>query len=244
MNRPALIAIVISVLVLACISSASALTVPEKLNYDVSWSGVSAGAAVQEVTVQGDDLHIVNTITSSGMVSMMLSIDDRTESVIPRSSTSGTQRIFRERINEGKTHSLKEGRFDFERLTVYTKDFLKKSEKTDAISPRTYDSLSSIYFIRSSQLSPGQTIAFDMYDFKRLWNVEVRVVKREEIKTPAGRFKTIVVTSQLKHQGTLAKVGNATVWLTDDSRRIPVKITTKLKIGEITLSLTGGSYWP
>jgi len=48
-----------------------------------------------------------------------------------------------------------------------------------------------------------------------------------------------MVTSQLKHNGVAARVGDATFWFTDDSRRIPVKITTKLKVGEITLMLVG-----
>ena len=134
--------------------------------------------------------------------------------------------------------------FRLNSLTVNTRDLLAKTEKSDSISAKTYDSLSSIYFIRSSELVPGQSILFDIYDFKRLWNTEVRVVKREDIRTPLGKFKTLMVTSQLRFKGVPARVGNATVWLTDDSRRIPVRITTKLKLGEITLTLVGGSYWP
>ena len=241
MKKLALLCILLSVTLL--VSPASGLSVPEKLVYDLSWTGIKAGSAVQEVTAQGDELRIVNTIRSSGLLSAVFSIDDKTESVISGKSGLGLPRFFREKINEGKTHTLKEASFDFKSLTVYTKDLLKKSEKSDTISAKTYDSLSSIYFIRSSELVPGQSILFDIYDFKHLWNTEVRVVKREDIRTPLGKFKTLMVTSQLKFQGVSARVGNATVWLTDDSRRIPVRITVKLKLGDITMTLVGGSYW-
>ena len=70
------------------------------------------------------------------------------------------------------------------------------------------------------------------------------MVKREEIDTPLGPFKTLVVTSQLTLNGVQAETGNATFWFTDDNRRIPVRIRTKMKVGEITLNLVAGSYWP
>lgn len=221
-------------LVTLLVSPATALNVPERLVYDASWSGISAGSAVMEVTAQGDELRLVNTIRSSGMVSTFFYIDDKTESVISR---GGLPRLHQKNIKEGTYRARKEATFNFTTLRVETKDLLKKTGKTDAISPRTYDSLSSIYFIRSSDLVPGRSIYFDIYDFKRLWKTEVRVVKREEIATPLGKFKTIMVVSQLKSTGVSARVGDATFWFTDDSRRIPVRIKTKLKVGEVTLTL-------
>lgn len=225
------------------VSSASALTVPERLVYDVSWGGMKAGSAVLEVAEHGEDLRLVNTIRTSGLFSAMFTVDDKSESVISRGpARSGQPKFFSENVKEGKYRARKEARFDYEKLTAESKDFLKKSEKTDRISDRTYDSLSSIYFIRSSDLTRGESISFDIYDFKRLWNTEVRVVKREVVRTPLGTFNTLVVTSQLTFNGVPAKVGNATFWLTDDSRHVPVRIKSKLKVGEMTLTLVGGTY--
>lgn len=222
--------------------AASAVTVPERLVFDVSWKGIKAGSAVQTITAQGDRITIVNTLRSSGFVSAFFSIDDRTESVISRES--GLPILYREEIKEGKRRTRKEARFDFASLSVETTDLTKNSRKTDAIGPTTHDRLSSIQFIRSSDLVPGRSTSFKMFDLKRLWDAEVRVVKREEIRTPLGRFRTVVVTSQLMLNGTPAKAGNATFWLTDDRRHIPVRMKSTLKVGEITLDLVGGSYWP
>lgn len=227
-------------------AAANALSVPEKLTYEVHWSGIKAGTAVQEVIPRGDDLHIVYTVRSSGLVDTFFRIDDRSESVLPRGPGDepvGMPRLFKETINEGKTHTNKEARFDADRLKVDTKDFLKHTEKSDPVGPRTYDTLSCIYFIRGSQLSPGTTVHLDIFDLKRVWNAEVRVVRREEVRTPLGTFKTIVVRPVLTAEGMKPRTDYMTVWLTDDSRRIPVKINVKLKVGEFTATLTGGSYW-
>jgi hypothetical protein len=225
----------------------SALSVPERLVYDISWTGIKAGTAVQEVSNHGGELHIVSTVHSAGWLTPIFPVDDRTESVLYRSGGAealGMPKSYQEKINEGKTHTLKQALFDPVKLRVETKDFLKKTEKSDPISDKTFDSLSCVYFVRSSELILGRSLFIDIYDCKRLWNTEVQVVRREEISTPLGRFKTIVVKPLLKAEGFFARTGDVTVWLTDDSLRIPVKMTTKVKLGSITATLVGGSYWP
>jgi hypothetical protein len=69
-------------------------------------------------------------------------------------------------------------------------------------------------------------------------------LRREEVRTPLGKFKTIMVKPLLKAEGFFARTGDVTIWVTDDERRIPVKMTTKVKLGKITATLVGGSYWP
>ena len=224
---------------------APALTIPEQLVFDARYKGIKAGTAVQTVTTDGDEITIVNTLRSTGLVDTFFSIDDRTESVVFLAGRKkGLPILYRENIKEGKRRKQREARFDFSRLTVDSRNLLEKTAQTDSITATTHDKLSSIFFIRSVNLVPGQSVFFHLYDFKRLWNVEAKVVKREEIKTPLGTFKTVVVTSQLTHNGVQAKVGNGTFWFTDDARRIPVRIRTTINAGEITLTLVGGSYWP
>ena len=215
--------------------------------YEISWSGIKAGTAVHEVSARGDELRLVYTVRSTGWLKSLFFIDDQTESILSRGSgaePSWMPRFYRENIHEGKTRTLKEASFDRKGLSVQVKDLLKKTEKSDPITARTFDTLSCIYFIRASELEPGRTIAMDIYDCKRLWKAEVRVVRREEVMTPAGRFKTLVVTTQLQSEGVKPRPDYLTVWITDDSRRIPVKMTSRLKVGEFTALLSGGSYWP
>ncbi|MBJ6751854.1 DUF3108 domain-containing protein [Geomonas anaerohicana] len=229
--------LILSILILVLAAPAAAFPVPERLEYEVTWSGVKAGSAVLEVTPQGDELRLTNTIRSTGVVSAFFKIDDRTESVTTR---AGKPKFFRENKREGSYRAAREATFNFSTLKANSIDLLKKVEQSDAITPKTYDNLSSIYFIRGSDLSPGRSISFEIYDTKRLWNTEVRAVQRQELTTPLGKFKTVMVTSRLRHNGEEAKVGNATFWFTDDNRRIPVKITTTIKVGEVTLTLVGG----
>jgi hypothetical protein len=246
MKKLVLTVLLVALFVSGVAPASAALSVPEKLIYEVSWSGFKAGTAVQQVTSQDGELHIVYTVRSSGWVDSFFPINDKTESILSRGSEGeqfGMPRFFREKINEGKTHTLKEAQFDLAGLKVETKDFLKHTEKSDPLSAKTFDTLSCIYFIRASELVAGKPVHLDIFDLKRVWNTEVRVLKREELRTPRGKFKTIVVRPTLRSEGVKSRTDYMTVWLTDDERRIPVKMTVKLKVGEFEATLVGGSYW-
>ena len=65
---------------------------------------------------------------------------------------------------------------------------------------------------------------------------------REKVKTPAGEFDTIKVKA---YKGFLMSEGEVNIWLTDDARKIPVLIQSKVKVGSIMFTLkelkTGGN---
>ncbi|TGU70030.1 DUF3108 domain-containing protein [Geomonas terrae] len=225
---------------------ASAMSPNEKLIYDVSWTGVKAGTTVQEATTKGGEIHIVTTTRSMPWLDTFFKVDDRAESVVQRGSGDrfGVPTYFRNKISEGTHRKLKEARFDQQKLKVESRDLLHKTQRVDDIGPNTFDPLSIVYYVRSLQLSPGKSLHVDIYDCKKLWNTEVKVLNREEIDTPVGRFKTIVVQPLMKADGFFNRSGEIKVWLTDDALKIPVMVTTKVKIGKIKAVLVGGSYWP
>jgi len=227
-------------------TTASALNANERLVYDVSWTGLKAATSVHEVTAKGNEMHIVSTTRSNPWLDTFFKVDDRAESIVTRGSGNrfGAPKYSRNKIQEGKHRRLKEAHFDPQRLKVESRDLLEKTQQVDTISANTFDSLSCVYYVRTLDLVPGRSVHVDIYDFKRLWSTEVKVLRREEIVTPLGRFKTIVVKPMMKAEGYFSRSGDITVWLTDDALRIPVQMTTKVKIGKITATLSGGSYWP
>jgi len=226
---------------------AAAFPIPERLEFELSYTGIPAGHAVQEVTQEGTDIHIVSTARSADWLRFFFPVDDRIESYLTSGTPSqhiGSPRLYKERKREGKTKTDREARFDRQQLEVTTIDHRKKSEKKQAITKRTYDTLSSFYYFRTIPLQVGSSYFIDIFDCKRLWNTEVKVLRREEISTPLGRFKTIVIHPLLKSEGIFARTGDMFIWLTDDDRRIPVQMKSKVIVGSITTTIAGGSYWP
>jgi hypothetical protein len=229
----------------------AAFSVPERLVFDISWSGIVAGTAVQEVSQESDGVRIVSTARSADWLSVFFAVDDRIEAVMGKGAEGklfGLPKSFRENIREGHSRYHKDITFDHGRQCAVIFNHLEKNpdRKTTSlpITPITYDSLSCLYHARLQKLAPGSVFYIDIFDGKRLHNTEVKVLRRETLTTDLGVFKTVVIMPVLKTQGVFSKTGDLFIWLTDDERRVPIKMQSKVKIGSVTATLTGGSYWP
>ena len=110
-------------------------------------------------------------------------------------------------------------------------------------SNQPLDDVSFIYFVRTIPLEVGRT-----YTWNRYWKadgnpVTVRVLRRERIEVPAGTFNTLVLQPIIQTDGLFGEGGEALIYLTDDNRRLLVKMTSRVPvIGNLTLQME--SYTP
>jgi len=120
---------------------------------------------------------------------------------------------------------------------------LEKEEEGPLASREPLDDLSFLYFVRTLPLEVGKEYTFNRY-FKEDGNpVRIRVLRRETITVPAGKFNTIVVQPIIQTTGLFGEGGKAEVFFTDDEARIPVQIKSKVKlIGSLNMELQ--SYTP
>lgn len=231
--------------VFAAISDAYAFRVPEKLVYDLTWGGIKTGTATLEIKEENGAMIIVSTARSAAWVSLFYTVDDRIESVLSkplRHAALGNPRHYRIRIREGRDRRNKEIVFDAaKRKALYT-DYLNGERKDILIPDNAFDPLSSFYYFRTIKTVPGKSVYVYVVDSKKLWNVEVQVIRRERITTKLGVFDTIVIKPLLKSEGIFNRRGDMYIWLTDDEKRVPVKLQTKVALGNVTATLTGGQY--
>jgi hypothetical protein len=84
----------------------------------------------------------------------------------------------------------------------------------------------------------GRTYQFQRYYKARRNPIIVEVLGREEQELPDGRKVRCLVLHPVIGSGNLMRAKNdARIWLTDDERRIPVRIRTKQPFGTISLEL-------
>ncbi|MEE8490969.1 MAG: DUF3108 domain-containing protein, partial [Acidimicrobiia bacterium] len=103
-------------------------------------------------------------------------------------------------------------------------------------SDNPLDDTAFFYFVRTLDLEPGDSLAFDNYFRPDRNPVVVRVLERDTIDVPAGRFPTIVIQPIIKG-GLFDGTKNGRMWLSDDDRRLIVQMKTKLAFGTITMRL-------
>jgi hypothetical protein len=96
-----------------------------------------------------------------------------------------------------------------------------------------------LYFVRTMDLEVGKTYELNRYFRPDRNPVIVKVLRRETISVPAGKFNTIVVQPIIKSKGIFSEGGQAQVWLSDDKDRVMVQMRVRLKGGvSINLQLT------
>ena len=111
-------------------------------------------------------------------------------------------------------------------------------ESGRTMSEQPLDELSFIYFLRTVQLEDGGALRFDRHFEASRNPTLVRTVGRERLDTPAGRFATIVVEMQVR-DGRYGGGGVIRLHLSDDARRIPVRIESTVPMaGRAVLTLT------
>lgn len=116
----------------------------------------------------------------------------------------------------------------------------RRVEKVDSgrlASELPLDDVSFLYWSRTLPFEIGRTYEFRRY-FKDDGNpVVLRVLRRQQVKVPAGTFNTIVVRPIIRTSGLFSDGGQAEVYYTDDERRLIVLVKTKMSIGTMQLQL-------
>lgn len=208
----------------------------EYFQFSIDWSGLNGGSALMQVqNLQMVDGHrawrIVTKAESNSFVSKFYKVRDRAESYVDAESLY--TRRFEKHLREGSYRKDLSIRFDQEHgKAVYDND------KSFDVPARVHDVLSAFYYVRTCPLPEGATIAIPTHDNEKSYEMEVKVIRRERLEVPAGKFDCVVVEPVLKSEGIFKAKGEMFVWLSDDERRIPVQVKSKVPIGSISVTLT------
>lgn len=210
----------------------------ETLTYAATWSDtVKIGTAVMEVkaerTSDGRDvLRFIMTSRTEGAVGSLYPLGDVVQTVFDPEIMQPLS--FNLHETQGKKIRRRDLTFDRENRTVT----VRKDEdpvKTFTVPDKVQDNLSSIYYLRTREdFAIGKSISFDVFDGSQTLKIEVQVMGKEKIKTPAGEFDAVKVKA---YKGLFMSEGEVFVWLTDDVRKIPVLIKSKVKIGSVMFTL-------
>jgi hypothetical protein len=207
----------------------------ERLTFALYWSGIHVGTATMEA-VRGNGIsYITSVVYSNAVISAFYRVQDRAEARLVNGRPAGFTLI----QSEGKHRRNKETIFDLERNKVIYINHLDNSRQEYAMNGKLlWDVISGFYYARRQPLEPGKSVYLSMFDSNKFLNTEVKVLRREQVELYDGKeVPTIIVEPVLRSEGLFQKTGEILIWLTDDERRMPVRMETKLKIGRVTAEL-------
>jgi hypothetical protein len=118
--------------------------------------------------------------------------------------------------------------------------------KTTNFSGQLQDVLSAIYFIRTQSLEVGKSFDIFIGDGGRVFRVPVLVIEKKRVKTILGRVNLVRVDPALFGPDRLIddEKGEFSIWLTDDSRHVPVSCRVKSDYGTFDIKLKRVVYNP
>lgn len=206
----------------------------EQLIFSLYWSGIHVGTATLEAVKGETASSITSIVHSNAVISSFYKVDDRAESRLLKGRPVGFTLL----QSEGKHRGNKETIFEPERNRVTYINHLDKSRYEHDTSGKLWDVISGFYYLRRQPLETGRSVYISMFDSNKFYNAEVKVVRREVVALEDGQeISTIIVEPRLKSEGLFQKSGEMLVWLTDDERRMPVRMEAKIKIGRVTAKL-------
>jgi hypothetical protein len=225
-----------------CPVYASDSSIKAKFVYNIYWSGIKAGEATLSYENTPEGITITSRAESAPFISIFYKVDDLSQSIL---APDGHPNKYIVKIREGSRKRDKVTYFSAKsesnaQKVIYTNK-LNNERVEFNLEKQAFDPLSAAYEISRRPLKIGRSEHIDIFDNKKIFNTEVQVLGKERISTPAGEFDTIVIKPLLKSEGVFLQKGEIYIWLTDDEKRIPVMLKSRVKIGSFTAELAEGA---
>ncbi len=223
-----------------CAASVSVSGQTEVLNYQVEWRFMTAGKVRVTVNKSVSGANGKLEVQSLGIVSMLFKVNENYEAVWrPDFCAQSTHLFSEENKRRRETTILYNGPGN--KTQFVEKDLVKNTTISNsvAVPACVADVLGGLQKLRALKLTPGTSSQIPISDGKKFVEVKVDVQEKEDVKTATGTYKTIRMEAFLFNGVLYDRAARCLVWVTDDEKRIPVKIQIlmRLHIGTITLLL-------
>ena len=204
--------------------------------YAVAGVYVNAGTATFTTTLETLNnkpvYHIVGDGKTNSSYDWIYKVRDRYETYVDTATMQPLK--FIRNVNEGGYKKYQNVTFNKSANTAVTNDGVFK------VPSCVQDVVSAVFYARNvdfSRLQPNDKIAFDMFLDNEVFNMYIRYLGKETIKTKYGKFNAIKF-KPLLIKGTIFEGGeNMTVWVTDDENKVPVRIESPISVGKVKIDM-------
>ena len=221
----------------------------EQIKYTVYYSvmGIFANAGDATFTNSLEKLngktvyHISAEGASNSSYDFLYKVRDKYETYIDTATMEPLK--FVRNVAEGKHKHYENITFNHAAKTAVTSDGVFK------IPECIQDVISAVYSARNINFDAykkDDKIPFKMFLDNEVYDMYVRYLGKEDIKTKFGKFRAIKFKPLLV-KGTIFEGGEKmTVWVTDDNNHIPVRIESPIAVGSVKVDMMayGGLRYP
>lgn len=213
----------------------------EVLEFDIGWSSyLTAGTAVVSVKEKKPSYNsIAYYVVAEGqpapLLSKLYTLYYKADTLIDAYSLLPQRGSLY--VKEGKRQRMKTTIFNQTAKTAkYEVQTATRVEKSLALPAFTQDALSALYVLRSIPMKPGEKFNMPVTDAGDIYKVQMQVGSVEPVQTGIGTVRGLkIVPVVTMAKGTPPR--GLALWLSDDARRLPLKIEAQLAVGKFTVTL-------
>ncbi len=212
----------------------------ESISFNVFYSviGLYVNAGNANFSVSLDRInnrtvyHVVGKGSSNPSYDWIFKVRDSYESYIDTATMQPLK--FIRNIEEGGYKKYENISFNQEANTAVSTEGVYK------VPNCVQDVISSIYYARNidfNKYKPEDKIPFTMFLDNEVYNLYIKYLGKEVIKTKYGKFRAIKFKPLLV-KGTIFEGGEKmTVWVSDDPNHIPLRIESPIVVGSVKVDM-------
>ena len=210
----------------------------EVFRYKAEWRLMHAGNIVLSYSPTGAHM----TLQTVGMVSSLYRVNDDYRVQFRGGSQCSESILFK--IEEGKrrnearaTFPAKPGKSSYVEVDQLKNQTVRTTELE--VPGCVHDVISALAELRSNGRPKESEFTMPVSDGRKFAQVKVRERGKERVKTEAGVFNTVKYEADLMNGVIYRRSGRMYFWLSDDARRLPVRVRMQMSFffGTVTIDL-------
>lgn len=221
--------------------------VGERVRLNVSYFGVHAGVfeirVLPFVMVNGrKSYRFQMSAKTADVFNYFYKVDDVVTTLVDFETLRPT--TFKLEVNESAQTIKSNLYFNWETLRAkqwqsrFTKSKGVEEKVTEwELMPFAQNVFSAPFYMRIFQFEPDKVYSFRVADEGKNIQFKGHLVREELLGTKKGALQTKVIKAEFEIDGLFAQTGDVYFWLTNDDRKMIVKIEAKIKIGKLVLEL-------
>ena len=176
--------------------------------------------------------HIVGTGVTNSSYDWIFKVRDRYETYIDTATLKPYK--FIRNVQEGNYKKYENITFNHTANTALSTDGVYK------VPNCVQDIISAIYYARNinfDDYKSGDKIPFSMFMDNEVYNMYIRYLGKETIKTRYGKFRAIKFKPLLVKGNMFEGGEKMVVYVSDDENKIPVRIESPLVVGSVKVDM-------
>ncbi len=213
----------------------------ESYDYKVKFGFITIGGADVDVDkklylINGKPCYKVNVLGKTAGITDLYKVRNTYRSFIDTAEFLPHRFIYSARENNFKRDQTVNFNQD-RHIATQTEDDASKSFN---VPSNIHDVISGYYFLRTinyNGLNVGQSITAPVFFDNEHFQMKVKYLGKDRVKTRYGRIKVLKLTPILPKNDLFSGEEAIKIWVSDDKNRVPIRIEANFKIGSISMEL-------